>query len=180
MSQNKNFSAGFLALALLAVLPFQSNLVRADDSSAPSAEDGYELKHLQPGTEISVSLHGEVPSGESMPLGVVPGATNDFEGSCKFVPSASNQNREIDGTFFITVTSTGCGMEGEKGDCTLDYVDFGGINMYGVSTFNGIPQSASIALYCESDRITIAQFKALIEKNGGTFKSPGPIKAQQL
>ena len=174
MSQNKNFKAGLLVLTLLSVLPFQSNFVRADDSStptavaspAPSVEDGYGINHLQPGTEISIPLHVAVASHEDVPLGSVPGMYSN-EGQCEIVLSQSDENREIDGTFFLTVTSTS------------DVYDRG-FHIQGDSTFNDVPQSGDIYIRCESDEISVGQLKTLIEKNGGTLRSPDPVSVQQL
>jgi hypothetical protein len=189
MSHNKNFKAGLLVLTLLSVLSFRSNFARADDSTtptaaaspAPSGEDGYMMTHLQPGTEISVPLHALVPSGQNISLGTVPG--DDYL-SCEVILSSSDQNREIDGTLFLTVTSTGCGeLVDDQEDCTRlsgDYAAIEGINMNGESSFNDIPQSGNIVIRCDSAAMTIGQFKALIRQDGGTFKTPGPVTVQQL
>jgi hypothetical protein len=188
MSQNRNFKVGFFALAFLEAIPFQSNFVRADDGStpsataspAPSAEDGYSIEKLQLGTEISIPLNAEVPTGEDLHLGSAPDVYNPYLGSCDVVLSPSSENREINGTLFITVTSIGCGNEGgASSECHSEWFD-DGVSMFGVTTFNGIPQKGDTSLYCHSQDISIGDFKALIQKNGGTFKSPGPVSVQQL
>jgi hypothetical protein len=171
MSQNKNFKAGLVVLALIAAVSFQTRFAHADDSApaaapAASEDDGYGITHLQPGTEISIPLHVVVPSHESASLGSIPGM-DGYGSQCEIVLSKSDENREIDGTFFLTVTST-------------DDVYDEGFHIQGDSTFNGVPQAGDIYIRCDNSEITVGQFKSLIEKDGGTVRSPGPVSVQQL